>query len=153
PFLEAQQLLVELHLLERRQEAAGLEVDERGRDEQELGRYVEVEALHPPELGEILVDDPRQRDLPQVDLLLEDQVEEQVEGALEDGRRRLVRHALPLSPSQAPALRGGRQSRRCRVQRTQGVRARRAMLEAATRAAGSLRLHAARFLRDPADRR
>ena len=55
--LEAQELLVELDLLERRQEAARLELDERRRDEQELGRDLEVEALHALELGEVLVDD------------------------------------------------------------------------------------------------
>ena len=41
--LEAQQLLVELELVEAGQQAAGLELHQRGRDEQELGGDVEVE--------------------------------------------------------------------------------------------------------------
>ena len=41
--LEAEQLLVELGVVEAGEQAAGLELHERGRDEQELGGDVEVE--------------------------------------------------------------------------------------------------------------
>src|SRR5690606_34753069 len=70
--------------------AAALQLDERGRDEQELAGHVEVEALHPLELGEVAVDDGRQLHLVEVDLLGQDEVEQQVERALEDGGLHLV---------------------------------------------------------------
>ena len=57
-FLEAQQLLVELEVLGAGEQPAGLELDERRRDEQELRRDLEVERFHAVELGEVLVDDP-----------------------------------------------------------------------------------------------
>ena len=90
--LEPQQLLVELGVAEVGQEAAGLELDERGRDEQELGGDVEVEGLHPLDLDEVLVDDRAQRDLEQLDFAAQDEVEQEVERALEDGGSHLVRH-------------------------------------------------------------
>jgi hypothetical protein len=46
-FLEAQELFVELDLLQRREEPASLQVDGRRRDEEELGRDVEVELSMP----------------------------------------------------------------------------------------------------------
>ena len=55
--LEPEQLLVELGVAEVGQEAPGLELDERGRDEQELGGDVEIEGLHAVDLGQVLVDD------------------------------------------------------------------------------------------------
>ena len=39
------------------------------------------------------VDDARERDLPEVDLFFQDEVQEEVERALENRRRDLVRHA------------------------------------------------------------
>ena len=75
------------------QQPPGLELDQRRRDEQELGGAVEVDALHLLDLGAEHVDDARERDLPEVDLFLEDEVEEEVERAFEDRRRDLVRHA------------------------------------------------------------
>ena len=44
------------------------------------------------DLGAERVDDAREGDLPEVDLFLEDQVQQEVERALEDRRRDLVRH-------------------------------------------------------------
>ena len=90
--LEAQQLLVELEVLAAGQQAAGLELDERRGDEQELGGDVEIERVHALDLGEVRVDDLGERDLPEVDLLLEDEVQEEVERALEDRGADLVRH-------------------------------------------------------------
>ena len=85
----------------------GLEVDQGGRDEQELGRDVEVERLHALELLEVGVDDRRQRDLPEVDLLLQDEVQEEVEGPLEGRGGHLVRHSLLLARCGAGYLRRG----------------------------------------------
>src|SRR5439155_24234441 len=71
--LESQQLFVELELVDARQQATGLQLDQRGRDQEELGGDVEVELLHAVELGEIRVDDLTERHLPQLHFLLEDQ--------------------------------------------------------------------------------
>ncbi len=53
---------------------------------------VEIDPLHLLDLGAEHVDDPRERDLPEVDLFLEDEVQQEVERAFEDRRRHLVRH-------------------------------------------------------------
>jgi hypothetical protein len=60
-----------------------LELDQRGRDQEELGGDLEVEAAHSLHLGEIVLGDAGDRDLPQVDLLPRDEVQQQVERALE----------------------------------------------------------------------
>ena len=63
------QLLVELDVLAAGQQAPGLELDQGGGDQDELGGDVEVEGpVHPLELGDEAVDDRRQRDLVDVDL-------------------------------------------------------------------------------------
>ena len=74
------------------QEAAGLQLDERRRDEQELGGDVEVEPARSLDLDQVLVDDRGERDLPQVHLLLEDEMEQEVERALVHRGAHLVRH-------------------------------------------------------------
>ena len=73
-------------------QAARLQLHERRRDEQELGGRLEIDPLHALDLGEERVDDAHERDLPEVDLFLEDQVQEEVERALEHRRRDLVGH-------------------------------------------------------------
>ena len=90
--LEAHQLLVELDVVAAGQQAPRLQLDERRRDEQELGRDVEVDALHALDLGAEHVDDARERDLPEVDLFFQDEVQQEVERAFENRRRDLVRH-------------------------------------------------------------
>jgi hypothetical protein len=94
--LEAQELLVELEVGGPGEQAAGLELDERRGDEQELGRDLEIEGLRllgdAVELGEVAVDDRRQRHVPELDLLLEDEVQQQVERTREDRRLDLVAH-------------------------------------------------------------
>ena len=82
--LEPQQLFVELAVVDTGQQAPRLQLDERRRDQQELGRDVEIEGVHAVELGQVLVDDRRERHLPEVDLLLEDEVQQQIEGAFVD---------------------------------------------------------------------
>ena len=53
--------------------------------------------LDPLELGDVGVDDDREAQLVQVDLLAQDQVQEEVEGALEDRGLDLVRHPAIVS--------------------------------------------------------
>ena len=89
---EPQQLFVELGVLEAGQQASGLQLHEGGGDQQELGGDVEIERLHAVELGEVLVDDPREGDLPEVDLLLEDEVQEEIEGPFVDAGVDLQNH-------------------------------------------------------------
>ncbi len=82
--LEEGQLVVEVESVVDGEQPAGLQLDERGRDQQELGRDLEVAALHSLELAQVRVDDVRKRDVVQVDFLGQDQVQEKVEGPLED---------------------------------------------------------------------
>ncbi len=53
--------------------------------------------IHLLDLGAERVDDRDERDLPEVDLFLEDEVQEEVERALEDRRRHLVRHGSKVT--------------------------------------------------------
>jgi hypothetical protein len=116
------QLVVEVDVAVVGQQPAGLELDQGGGDEEELGGQVEVQLLHALELGQVGVDDVGQRDLVEVDLLAQDQVQEQVEGTLVDRHhrrrgRRPVRLRLPTPrlrrPVPAPlGARSGRSSRR-----------------------------------------
>ena len=106
--LPQRQLVVEVDVGAAGQQTAGLELDERGGDEQELGGDVEVELLHALDLGEVGVDDPGQADLVDVDLLGEDQLQQQVERALVgpvgqlggdiDRHRRATLLATPAAP-------------------------------------------------------
>ena len=101
--LEAHQLLVEIDVVAAGQQPARLQLDERRRDQQELGGDVEVDALHALDLGAERVDDARERDLPEVDLLLQDQVQEEVERAFEDRGRDLVRHGCQITRAESQA--------------------------------------------------
>ena len=76
------ELVVEVDGRRTRQQAAGLELDERGGDQQELGGEVEVERLHALDLDQVGVDDAGQADLVDVDLFGQDQLQEQVERTL-----------------------------------------------------------------------
>ena len=84
------------------QEPAGLQLDQRGGDEQELRGHVQVHGLQPLDLGQVGVHDAGQRDLVEVDLLPQDQVQQQVEGPVEDLGRHLVRHTSRV-PGPTPA--------------------------------------------------
>ena len=83
-FLPQGQLVVEVDVGGAGKQPAGLELDERGGDQQELRGDVEVERLHPFDLGEVGVDDARQADLVEVHLLGEDELQEQVERTFVD---------------------------------------------------------------------
>ena len=66
------------------QQPRRLQIEQRGGDDQELGGLVEVPVRpHGADVGHELVGDPGQRDLGDVQLVLGDQLEEEVEGALE----------------------------------------------------------------------
>ncbi len=83
--LPERQLVVEVHVGLVGQQPSGLEFDERRCDQQEPGDHVEVEgvlALHPLDLEQVGVDDVGEVDLVDVDLLLEDQLQQQIEGPL-----------------------------------------------------------------------
>ena len=75
------------------QPAAG---SEEARDNHAIFCVVDLHAMtmpwDPVELGEVGVDDRRQRHLPELDLLAQDEVEQQVERALVDGCAHVVGH-------------------------------------------------------------
>src|SRR5512141_64893 len=67
-----------------RQQRLRLDVDEGGGHHQELARDLEVQRLQHVEVGEVLLGDPGDGDVVDVELLLADQVQQDVEGPLED---------------------------------------------------------------------
>ena len=84
-FLPRGELLVEVEVVVAGKQPSGLELDEDRRYEKELGGHLEVEFPEATQLGDELVDDRRQLDLVELHLLLQNQVQQQVEGALVDG--------------------------------------------------------------------
>ena len=74
------------------EEAPGLELDQGGRDQQELGGDLEVEVLQTVQFGHIAIHDATQRDLVEVHLFVEDEVQEEVERPLEDLGLHVVGH-------------------------------------------------------------
>lgn len=94
--LPESEFLVEIDVLSSGQQTTSLQFHEGGRDQQELGRHVEIERLHGLDLVQIGVDDARQVDLVDVDLLLQDQVQEEVEGALENRSAHVDGHGARL---------------------------------------------------------
>ena len=80
--LEAEQLLVELGHLRAGQQAADLELDERRRDQQELGGDVEIDPVDRLDLDEERVDHLGDLDVPDVHLFLQDEMEEELERPL-----------------------------------------------------------------------
>src|SRR5439155_20800078 len=92
------QLLVEVDVVTAGQQPPALELDERRRDQEELGGDVEVHVTHAVELGQVGVDDRAERHLVQVDLFLQDQVEQEVERPLEHRGRDGVRHGSNVLP-------------------------------------------------------
>ncbi len=81
--LQQGEVLLVLHLA-RGQQPGRLEVEQGGRDQQEVARLVEVPLGAPgADVGDELVGDLVERHLGDVELVLGDQPEQQVEGALE----------------------------------------------------------------------
>ena len=100
------QLVVEVEVGLVGQQSPRLQLDERRRDEQELGGDLEVELLELGQLGQVGVDDGRQRHLVEVDLLAQDEVEQQIEGPLEHRGLHRVGHPVTIegsSPTSAHA--------------------------------------------------
>ena len=90
------ELVAEVRLLLGKQRR-GLDLEQRRRDEQEVARDVEVELGHAVDVLEVLVGDVGDRDRVDVELLARDEVQQQVERALEDVRLdRVRRHAAGL---------------------------------------------------------
>lgn len=70
--------------LRRGKQQAALDVHQLGSHEDELPGDLEVEHLHQVQVSEILVGDLDDRDVPDIHLLLPDQVQEQVQRSFED---------------------------------------------------------------------
>jgi tryptophanyl-tRNA synthetase len=98
-FLPQGELVIEIDVGVLREESLALELDQRRCDEEELGGDLEIEVLHEVDLGQVGVDDAGERDLVEIDLLAQDEVEQEVEGALVDRCLHLVRHPVTLEPS------------------------------------------------------
>ena len=98
PLLPEGQLLLELDVVAAGQQSPGLQFQQHGGDQQELGGHLEVEGgPHLLQAGHVLVDDVRQRHLPQIDLVAVDEMQQQVERALEDGRAHRVGHTPTIA--------------------------------------------------------
>jgi hypothetical protein len=67
-----------------RQEHARLDVNQRRRHDEELAGNVEIQLLHQVDVFQILLRDQRDRNVVDVDLVPLDQVQQQIERALED---------------------------------------------------------------------
>jgi hypothetical protein len=100
PLLPEREVVVQVDVVVPGQHPPGLEFHQRGGDQEEFGRHLEVELLHAGELGQVGVDDRRERDLVELDLLAHDQVQQQVERSLEDLGLHLVGHGEHRSVSQ-----------------------------------------------------
>ena len=93
-FLPAGQLLLHVDVVRSRQETAGLQLQKHGRDQEELGGDFQIEGgLHGFQGGDVGVDDVGEGNFPQIDLLSGDEVQEQIERALEDRGAHRVGHA------------------------------------------------------------
>lgn len=106
-FFPERQFLVEVDVFSARQEPAGLQLHQGGGDQKELRRHVEIEEFHLVDFGQICVDDEHQIDLVDVDLLFQDEMQQQVERALEDGGAHIDGHderliALAVSSRSSP---------------------------------------------------
>ena len=66
-----------------RQQHPRLDVDQRRRHHQELARDVEVHLLHQIDVVEVLLGDQRDRDVVDAELVLPDQMQQEIERALE----------------------------------------------------------------------
>ena len=94
---ELRQVVVKLVALAR-DEALGLDLEQRRGHQQKVARHVQIEGLHAGHLGEVLIGDLGDGDGADIHLLAAHEVKQQVEGALEavdadfvgHGRRRLL---------------------------------------------------------------
>lgn len=94
---DLRQVVVKLVALAR-DEALGLDLEQRRGHQQKVARHVQIEGLHAGHLGEVLIGDLGDGDGADIHLLAAHEVKQQVEGALEavdadfvgHGRRRLL---------------------------------------------------------------
>lgn len=91
-FFPTGEFFIEVDRLRRRQQAARFEFDQRRGDEQELGGHVEVNSTDLFRGDEILVDDRGKVDVPEIDFLLQNQVQQQVKGTLKYRSLHCVAH-------------------------------------------------------------
>ena len=92
------ELVVEVDLRVVRKQATGLQLDQRCRNQEELGSDPQVEAIHALELDQVGIDDLREVDLVEVNFLAQDEMEQQIKGPVEHGRVHLVRHRRDPRP-------------------------------------------------------
>ena len=93
PFLPQGQFLFGLDIVATGKQAPGLQLQQHRRDQEELGGHFQIQGgPHLLQGGHVLVHDVGQRHLPEVDLVPGDEMQEQVERALEDGRAHRVGH-------------------------------------------------------------
>jgi hypothetical protein len=74
-----------------REQRLGLECQERGGHDEELGRHLEVGMLHGFEMLQVVLGQARDRHITDVDTVLADQREQELEGPLEDVQTDLIR--------------------------------------------------------------
>jgi tryptophanyl-tRNA synthetase len=96
PLFEQRQLFIEIDTFSIRQQSTKLQFDQRRSDQQELGRHLQIERFHPLELSQVRIDNGREADLVEVDLIPSDQVKQQIERPLEHRGGNGVRHGGPL---------------------------------------------------------
>ena len=83
---------IEFAVVTSRQQAPGLQINQRCSNEQEFGSHLEIKFFHALEFCKICLDNSRQRHLVNVDFFLQDEVQQQVEGPLEHGGRHCICH-------------------------------------------------------------
>lgn len=108
-FLESKEVVVELAVLDPGQQTPCLQFDERRSYQEKLGRDLEVEAIHSLDLGQKYLDQGHQRDLPEINLLLQNELHKEVERTLVDVGTDLVGHLRKRTgglrdPSEFPTL-------------------------------------------------
>lgn len=104
PFLPQREFVVEIDIGVLGQQAFALEFDEGGGDQEELGGDLQIEMLQFLDLGEVGIDDARKGDLVQIDLLSQNEMEQEIERTLENGRLNLVWHRVTLEASDGVAV-------------------------------------------------
>ena len=96
---EEREFVIQVDALVRRQQPTGLQLHQGCGDQQKFGGHLQVEVIHPRQLDQVGIDDAGERDLVQVDLIGEDQVQQQVEGPLEHWCGHFVAHGTQVTPS------------------------------------------------------
>jgi len=80
-----------------RQESPALQFQERGGHDDKLARQFDVQALQPVEVGDVLVGNPRNRQVAHVHLLPPNQVQQEVHRTVVHLQIDFVRHGMRLA--------------------------------------------------------